>query len=159
MRNILVLTIFCLGLITFIWCGETSAQDGIKNDICLGCHANILKWKTGKKGVIQPHRLHLESKNKAYNGRQKLCVTCHEAWVPESPGWMGSGIHHPETAMKPDGVWKKYIVRKDTHGMPFLEAVQPADPYTFKPLLKRLVCVDCHGPDSKVKVFYGLAEK
>ena len=68
---------------------------------------------------------------------------------------------------------KKFIVRPDIHGNPLiLEAVHPENPYTFKPLLKRLVCVDCHGPareideirhadgkTHKIKYLYGPIEK
>jgi TorA maturation chaperone TorD len=148
------------GMNTSGWAEEEKSKAQIKNEVCLACHSYILDWKTKRKDIAQPHRRHLESKNVAYGGKQKLCVTCHEAWVPADPGWMGSGVYHPDTAMKPDGVWKKYIQRKDTHGNPpYLEAVHPEDPYTFKPLLKRLVCRECHGPDSKIKVLYGLSER
>ncbi len=42
---------------------------------------------------------------------------------------------------------KKNIIRPNLHGNPVLiEAVHPEDPYTYKPLLKRLVCLDCHAP-------------
>ncbi|OGP65462.1 MAG: hypothetical protein A3K22_03885 [Deltaproteobacteria bacterium RBG_16_42_7] len=89
-------------------------------------------------------------------------MTCHEAMVPTEPGKgiLEGDVYHPDTVMKPDGVWKKYIVRKEiTSGSPYLDAVHPEKPYTFKPPLERFVCVDCHGPDSKVKVLYGLDTK
>lgn len=67
------------------------------------------------------------------------------------------------------GPLKNFIQRKDAgNGLPFFVAVHPEDPYTFKPLLKRLVCLECHsaerktdkviGRDGKVKeipIFYG----
>jgi len=75
-------------------------------------------------------------------------------------GMLDGDIHHPYTAMKPDGVWKTFIVRNDLASeSTYLAAVHPEKPYTFKPLLERLVCVDCHDADSKVKVLYGATLK
>jgi len=68
---------------------------------------------------------------------------------------------------------KKFIVRPKLYGNPVLiEAVHPGNPYTFKPLLKRLVCLDCHaldrgvdkiqhadGKTHRVKFFYGPVEE
>ena len=68
---------------------------------------------------------------------------------------------------------KKFIIRPNLHGNPVLiEAVHPEDPYTFKPLLKRLVCLDCHAPERdidkikhadgkshRIKFFYGPIEE
>lgn len=47
---------------------------------------------------------------------------------------------------------KKFVVRTDKkrQNPALIEAVRPEDPYTFKPLLKRLVCLDCHGQDREV---------
>ena len=46
---------------------------------------------------------------------------------------------------------KHFIIRPKLYGNPALiEAVHPENPYTFKPLLKRLVCLDCHAPDRDV---------
>jgi hypothetical protein len=39
-----------------------------------------------------------------------------------------------------------------------IEALRTAEPYPYKPTLKRLVCAECHGPDSKIKTFYGAPE-
>lgn len=140
------------------WAEDAKPAAYISNEECLECHDAILEWNTRGKNVLQPHRLHLESKRTEYNGRQKMCVTCHEAMTRTEvgKGMLDGDIHHPDTAMKPDGVWKKYIVRKDiASGSTYLDAVRPENPYTFKPLLQRLVCVDCHGSDSKVKILYG----
>ena len=138
---------------------EGKPKAAIGNETCLECHDAILEWKTKRKDIKQPHRLHLESKRMEYDGRQKMCVTCHEAMVTTEPGEgiLDGDVYHPDIVMKHDGVWKKYIVRKEiTSGSSYLDAVHPEKPYTFKPLLERLVCVDCHGLDSKVKVLYGL---
>lgn len=67
---------------------------------------------------------------------------------------------------------KKFIVRPEVVLEPLLlRGVRPENPYIFKPLLKRLVCVECHGynrpvkqliKDGKpdvVKVFYGPIEE
>lgn len=54
------------------------------------------------------------------------------------------------------GPLKKFIQKKNTEGeIPFFAAVHPEDPYTFKPLLKRLVCLECHGQERKVTKFRG----
>lgn len=71
--------------------------------------------------------------------------------------------------IEPYGPLKNFIQRSDPKGeIPFFVAIHPEDPYTFKPLLKKLVCLECHsserkvdkvmGRDGKVKkiqVFYG----
>jgi len=140
---------------------EQKLKAPIDNKVCLECHdyKEMLQGETGRrKGILQPHRIHLESKKTEYNGRQKMCVTCHEAWVPAEPGWMDSGVHHPDAVMDPSAVWMRSIQRKDiTTGLAYLDAVHPENPYTFKPLLQRLVCKECHGPDSRIKTFYGTA--
>ncbi|MCL4456461.1 MAG: hypothetical protein M1147_02335 [Nitrospirae bacterium] len=54
------------------------------------------------------------------------------------------------------GPLAKFIQRKNEKGeIEFFAAVHPEDPYTFKPLLKRLVCVECHGQERKVTKFRG----
>jgi hypothetical protein len=136
------------------------------NETCLVCHSAILEVSTGRDDVPQLHKRHLESKQMAYRGLQRRCTTCHESWTTakeeeKKHGYfeMG-GVFHPLTAHEPKEVWNKLIQRPNTHGNPvLLEAVRPEEPYTFKPSLKRLVCLDCHGPDSKIKVLYGTSEK
>jgi hypothetical protein len=39
--------------------------------------------------------------------------------------------------------------------IPFLTAIHPEKPYTFKPLLKRLVCIQCHGQGRTVDKVIG----
>ncbi|MBI5212074.1 MAG: hypothetical protein HY957_01715 [Nitrospirae bacterium] len=54
------------------------------------------------------------------------------------------------------GPLAKFIQRKNTKGeIEFFAAIHPEDPYTFKPLLKRLVCLECHGQERKVTKFRG----
>jgi cytochrome c551/c552 len=158
---IVVVTLAIAGINGTIGAEETGPKAIIKNEICLECHDVILGWKTKKKDVKQPHLLHLESKRTEYNGRQKMCVTCHEAMVPTEAGTgiLDSDVYHPDVAS--EGIkLKKYIQRKEvTSGSPYLDAVHPEKPYTFKPVLERLVCVDCHGHDSKVKTLYGMSLK
>lgn len=159
---IVVVILAIVGINGTVRAGETGPKALIKNEICLECHDVILEWKTKKSDIKQPHRLHLESKKMEYNGKQKMCVTCHEAIVPTEAGTgiLDGDVYHPDTVMKPDAVWKRSIQRKEiTSGSPYLDGIRPEKPYTFKPPLERLVCVDCHGSDSKVKVLYGMPLK
>jgi hypothetical protein len=78
-----------------------------------------------------------------------------------------------KSRIEPYGPLKNYIQRSNLEEeAPFLVAVHPEDPYTFKPLLKKLVCVECHGQERKVTrvkgkdgklkeipVFYGLGSE
>ena len=135
------------------------------NEICLICHGVILEITTGKDDILNLHRRHLESTKMAYQGLQRKCTTCHESMMPAEPEqskpgyFVESGIFHPYTVQEPKGVWSKLIQRQNIQGNPdLLEAIHPEEPYTFKPNLKRLICVDCHGPDSKIKVLYGTSE-
>jgi hypothetical protein len=65
-------------------------------------------------------------------------------------------VYHPNTARSPAGVWKKLIARPGvTPNFATVEALRQSDPDPFKPALKRPVCAQCHGPDSKSKTFYG----
>lgn len=133
-----------------------------KNQLCLACHGYIMDVKTARKDIPNLHRLHLGSKKTAYEGKNRDCLTCHEMWTraenaTEKEGWfLMADVYHPNSAHSPADVWKKLIVRpgadmKTTR----VEALRTAEPYPFKPTLKRLVCAECHGPDSKIKTFYG----
>jgi hypothetical protein len=61
-----------------------------------------------------------------------------------------------QTDIEPYTASRSYIQRKknDTD-ISFFVAVQPEDPYTFKPLLKNLLCVECHGSGRKVDEIRG----
>jgi len=78
-----------------------------------------------------------------------------------------------KSRIEPYGPLKNFIQRSNYEGeIPLLVAVHPEDPYTFKPLLKKLVCLECHGQERKVTkvkgkdgkikeipIFYGLGIK
>ncbi|MCX7148236.1 MAG: hypothetical protein NTY05_02320 [Rhodocyclales bacterium] len=134
-----------------------------KNQICIDCHKDILKVKTARKNIPNLHQLHLTSNKTAYEGKNRDCVTCHEMVVPSEPkakkkeGWFVKGdVYHPNVMQNPLDVWHKLVVRggEGTQYIP-VNAMRQADPHLFKPTLKDLVCVQCHGPDSKIKTFYG----
>jgi hypothetical protein len=60
--------------------------------------------------------------------------------------------------VEPYGPLKNFIQRSNVEGLnAYLVAVHPEAPYTFKPLLKRLVCVECHGKEKKVDKVVGSA--
>jgi cytochrome c551/c552 len=134
-----------------------------QNQSCLGCHEYILEMKTPRRAdVPNLHLVHLESKNMAYQGSNRGCVTCHEMMTPtdkrsKKEGWILRGnVYHPDSTRDPKGVWRKLIVAPGiSPKRAYVDALQPAGPYIYKPTLKRLVCLDCHGPDSKIKVIYG----
>lgn len=120
------------------------------NKECLACHDALLEARTLKPAVKEAHRRHLESQRTEYGGRQRLCTTCHESFrfAPE-------GLVHPATANEPTRYWRLRINKTEVPGTPsVLPLVAPREPYTFKPTLERLVCVDCHGPDTQIKAFY-----
>ncbi|OGR01021.1 MAG: hypothetical protein A2505_11035 [Deltaproteobacteria bacterium RIFOXYD12_FULL_55_16] len=58
-----------------------------------------------------------------------------------------------KTRIEPYGPLRNFIQRplKETEISLFV-AIRPEDPYIFKPLLKKLVCLECHGVERKVKV-------
>ena len=128
--------------------------------------------------------------------KRMTCTSCHEAWAKEefkdinegavmecfSKAIVGEkGMEEciekaqllKESRIKDNGPLKKFIQRSNTKGeIPFFVAVHPENPYTFKPLLKRLVCIECHsrerkvdkvmGRDGKIKdipIFYGVGSE
>ena len=134
-----------------------------KNLLCLDCHKDILAVKTGRNSTPNPHRLHLDSKKIAYEGKNRDCLTCHEMVVPsetkakKKEGWFVKGdVYHPNVLRYPPGVWQKQVVRGG-EGKQYIQVdvLRQEEPHLYKPTLKRLVCVECHGPDSKIKTFYG----
>jgi len=134
-----------------------------KNELCLDCHREILTVKTARKNIPNLHQLHLASKKIAYEGKNRDCLTCHEMVVPsetkarKKEGWFVKGdVYHPNVLQNPSGVWHKLVVRggEGTQYVP-VDAMRQADPHIYKPTLKDLVCAECHGPDSKIKTFYG----
>lgn len=137
-----------------------------KNEICLDCHKDIMEVKTARKNIPNPHRLHLESKKTAYKGENRDCLTCHEMVAPsetkakKKEGFFVKGdVYHPNVLQNPRIFWKKTVVRGG-EGTQYahIDALKQAEPHLYKPTLKRLVCAECHGPDSKIKTFYGAPE-
>lgn len=137
-----------------------------KNELCLDCHKEIMEVKTARKNVPNLHLLHLNSKKTAYEGKNRDCLTCHEMIQPsetkakKKEGWFVKGdVYHPNVLLAPENYWKKTVVRPGEGGQYLqIETLRPAAPYTYKPTLKRLVCQECHGQDSKIKTFYGAPE-
>lgn len=139
-----------------------------KNEVCMECHSKILKEENRGKDTPNLHARHLNSKKIAYEGKNRDCVTCHEmiryeegAKQKKKEGWSVEGeVYHPNATRAPRDVWKKLIVRlNDPEWTEWQQTVHLADPYTFKTSLKRLVCLECHGSDSKIKTFYGVPEQ
>lgn len=135
----------------------------VKNQLCLDCHKDIMEVKTGRKNIPNPHRLHLDSKKIAYEGKNRDCLVCHEmvtsseTKAKKKEGWFVKGdVYHPNVLQNPRDVWKKLVVRSG-EGTQYVqvEALRQTEPHTYKPTLKRLVCTECHGPDSKIRTFYG----
>ena len=142
---------------------EGSVPDfSTRNETCLNCHAEILDVKSARPEVSNLHVRHLQSKKIAYKGENRNCLNCHEMWTvaksaPDKEGWfVMADVYHPNYARSPAGVWKKLIARP---GVPpaygTVDALRTFEPYTYKPTLKRLVCAECHGADSKIKTLYG----
>jgi len=58
-----------------------------------------------------------------------------------------------KTRIEPYGPLRNFIQRPlGEKEISFFVAIHPEAPYTFKPLLKKLVCLECHGSYRKVKV-------
>lgn len=58
-----------------------------------------------------------------------------------------------KTRIEPYGPLRNFIQRpRQETEIDFFVAIHPEDPYTFKPLLKKLVCIECHAVERKVKV-------
>jgi nitrate reductase cytochrome c-type subunit len=135
-----------------------------QNMECLDCHQFIMEEETAKPYIKNPHVLHLESSKTAYKGENRSCLTCHEMVtipdvdeVPPKEGWFIEGdIYHPNVLRAPRNSWSRRLVKSQAPDtLNYVNTLRPADPYTYKPTLKKLVCIECHGPDSKIKTFYG----
>lgn len=133
-----------------------------KNQICMDCHKDIMAVKSSRKNVPNLHQLHLASTKTAYKGDNRDCLVCHESVSvskPDAPGKEGwfakGGVFHPNV-MRYQPAWKKVVVRSDVdpQRQPG-DTLRPAEPDFYKPTLKRLVCLECHGPESKIKTFFG----
>ncbi len=139
---------------------------GLKQITCATCHEawGPKAWGSVDKAEAKPavdERTAMECFSKVIVG-EKTMEECAEIISTIKR----SRIQDP-------GPLAKFIQRKNPKGeIEFFVAVHPEDPYTFKPLLKRLVCVECHGQDRKVTkvrgrdgkvkdipIFYGLGIK
>lgn len=157
-----------------------------------------LKWLN--RGIINDLFPQISRKGRGEELKKITCATCHEAVAEGVKEADKAGVDEKSvmecfskaiagektmeeckqmadllkrTRIEPYGPLKNFIQRKDAQGeIPFFVAVHPENPYTFKPLLKRLVCVECHGYDRKVSkvrgrngkvkeipIFYGLGIK
>jgi hypothetical protein len=123
-----------------------------------------LDVKTARKDIVNPHRLHVESKRLEFGGANRDCRTCHEMVAPveanapkKEAGFVAGNVYHPEWLQSPGGGWKRQIARAAGEGgdRARVDALRPIDPYPYHPTLKRLVCEGCHGPNSPIKTFYG----
>jgi nitrate reductase cytochrome c-type subunit len=128
-----------------------------ENQKCLKCHKTILDAQTLRPDVREAHRRHLESTIKEFGGRQRVCTTCHEAFVKgKVEGIEGApvkGFFHPSTSNQPTKYWRLRVRKLEVPDTPAaLPPIMPEDPQIFKPTLKRMVCLECHS--RKLKVFY-----
>jgi hypothetical protein len=133
-----------------------------ENKRCLKCHDYILRGRPFKKGLKDLHRRHIESKRLDFNESQKYCTVCHEAWDEDAELESGidrEGVIHPLTAQQPLKYWRRNIQKTKPFQPEPLTFIDNKNPYLFKPMLQRLVCVDCHGPKSPIKEFYHPTER
>jgi len=78
------------------------------------------------------------------------CATCHEFLDT------AKNVKLDDDYIREYEKLKKFIVRPDAKATPaLLGAVHAENPYTFKPLLDRLVCLDCHGVDRDIEELKG----
>lgn len=139
-----------------------------ENKVCLDCHRSILNVKTARRNIPNPHRLHLTSKKTAFGGANRYCATCHdmvtqaEGKATAKEGWFVSAkgnVYHPNVMQNPRDLWKKLVVRGgEGTRYSHIDSLEQTEPHPYKPTLGRLVCADCHGPDSGIKTFYGAPE-
>ncbi len=127
-----------------------------ENSVCLKCHDTILRGKSLKNGLTDLHRRHIESKRMDFDESQKYCTMCHEAYEEpeEIMGVNYEGIMHPVTAQQPLLYWRRQIQKTEPFQPEPLTFIDNKNPYLFKPMLQRLVCVECHGLQSPIKELY-----
>ena len=109
---------------------------------CLTCHES---WKERKTPSDPP-----ESEKSDIERLEQMVAAQKTTPPPPAQPVANKVVPNDEFLQQYENL-KKFVVRADKRQNPaFIEAVHPEDPYTFKPLLKRLVCVDCHGKDREV---------
>jgi len=160
--------------------------------------ADDMKWFN--RNVISDIFPQIPRKAKGTELKKITCATCHEGYAKAEKDVREAGINEgvvmacfskamagdvaiddcmekanmlKSAKIQPYGPLKNYIQRKNSEGeQPFLVAVHPENPYTFKPLINKLLCLECHGQDRKVTkvkgkdgkmkdipIFYGLGAK
>jgi len=131
---------------------------------CLTCHES---WKESKpaSGVGES--------DTSDNERLERMIAAQKITPPPAIQVASDKIVPDDEFLRQYEILKKFVVRTDKlQSAALLQAVHAENPYTFKPLLKRLVCVDCHGKDREVdriehadgkshriKFFYGPIEE
>lgn len=164
------------------WCGVTSRAAGVglvvamliglggtssgeprmspaeqENPKCIKCHDTLLTGRTLNPEIKEVHRRHVESTKTEFGGRQRACLTCHEAFlrgkVADLEGAPVKGYFHPTTSNQPVEYWRLRVRKLEVPETPAaLPLLAPEDPQIFKPTLRRLVCLECHS--RRLKVFY-----
>jgi hypothetical protein len=123
---------------------EGKKYDKLRNINCLTCHE---AWQPVKP-VIKP-KAPLTKAERFAQMIQAQMIKPPPAPPPASP--KSIPFVADDEFLNQYNNLKKFIVKPNIHGNPLiLEAVHPENPYTYKPLLKRLVCVDCHGPAREI---------
>jgi hypothetical protein len=119
------------------------------------------KGKTLKKITCSTcHEAYVQAEKDAEKNRvdEKTVIECFSNAISgkaEGKGEINECLKMADTLKKtriqPYGPLRNVIQRSVPEGaIPFFVAIHPEDPYTYKPLLKRLVCLECHGQDRKV---------
>lgn len=135
-----------------------------------------LKWLN--RAILNDMFPQTKRKEKIKELKKITCVTCHEAYAQVEKEIREAGIDErvvmdcfakaikgeksmnecvekanmlKKSKIEDYGPLKLFIQRSNTEGqIPFFAAIHPEDPYTFKPLIKRLICLECHGQERKI---------
>lgn len=135
-----------------------------------------LRWLN--RSILNDMFTEIAKKGKIRELSKITCTTCHEAYAPIEKELKEAAVDEravmdcfsmaikgekmmdecvekanmfKRSKIEDYGPLRNFIQRPATNGdIPFFVAVHPEEPYTFKPLLKRLVCIECHGQDRKV---------
>lgn len=133
----------------------------LKKITCSTCHEGYAKAEKAVKEAGINEGIVMECFSKAITGDQAIDECVEKASMLK------------KAKIEPYGPLKNFIQRKGSEEeIPFFVAVHPENPYTFKPLINKLLCLECHGQDRKVTkikgkdgkmkdipIFYGLGAK